>query len=69
MTIKSYPSNMYIFFEGEERESIRIYSDDYLCAEEPYTEDEVRDSLNDQYDLTDDEIEEIVDKMECLGWI
>lgn len=68
MKIKTYNSNIEIFFD-DERSSIILYSDDYFNSDSLPTEAEARESLPERYVLTEEEIDKIIDTLYTREWI
>lgn len=68
MNIKAYNSNIEITF-NDERQSITLHSDNYLNLDEKTTADEEREYLADNYQLSAEEIEQIVSTLLTHEWI
>lgn len=69
MEIVNNRSNIRISFE-DGRESITLQSDDYFNSEIKWTADEEREYLKERFPFLDDEeINEIINNLQCAEWI
>lgn len=68
MNIKSYKSNIEITF-ADGRDSITLYSDNYLNLDEKTTEAEEREYLSETYDLSEEELDSIIETLQTNEWI
>lgn len=68
MNIKAYNSNIEITFD-DNRQSITLYSDNYFNCDQKSTADEEREYLADNYELSAEEVEEIIGTLLTHEWI
>ena len=69
MEIVNNRSNIRISFE-DGRESITLQSDDFFNSEIKWTADEEREYLQERFPFLDDEeINEIINNLQCAEWI
>ena len=68
MNVKAYRSNIEFTF-NDDRESITLYSDDYLSSDEKFTESEMREWLKDCYTLSEEETDTIIETLLIHDWI